>query len=382
MAAGKCLNIYGDNVSNLSKNQNVVLWADSGSAEQRWSIDTLGSGVLVKSAVDSSFALNAYRSSATKYNCDVYPWSGNEYDAKVNFEPVSGGYRIKLTNYNMYLTAGGLNNGAEVYWSAETGTTSQVWVCTDVGSLGPQNQTYEISNGLHIITTHASNIRLLNQRVNGRAQTMKASGYCGINGAWFNSGTDQAILNIAVQDGACVGPGTQGSENVNVGSCIIAWDGTSAKFFRAILNASTMLYAGSPYLQAGTWMQGGIGLWLGYNDWLTLYAAQDGGASMAYYNSGAARRTGLIAGQSGSGAGMVKLVVSNGALTVASFRAAMQAYLGITDGPVMNMEYQAIMLDGGGSSEMVAKNALGQTVVFPADQTRGIPEIITLKNPN
>ena len=46
------------------------------------------------------------------------------------------------------------------------------------------------------------------------------------------------------------------------------------------------------------------------------------------------------------------------------------------------MEYHAIMLDGGGPSEMVAKNALGQTIVFPADQTRGIPEIITLKNPN
>lgn len=60
----------------------------------------------------------------------------------------------------------------------------------------------------------------------------------------------------------------------------------------------------------------------------------------------------------------------------------MQAYLGITDGPQMNGVYQALMLDGGGSSEMVAKNALGQTVVFPADQVRGIPEIITLKNPN
>lgn len=91
VAAGKCLNIYGNNVSSLSKNQDVVLWTDSGSAEQRWAIDSLGTGVLVKSAVNVSFALNAFRSSATKYNCDVYPWSGNETDAKVNFEAVSGG---------------------------------------------------------------------------------------------------------------------------------------------------------------------------------------------------------------------------------------------------------------------------------------------------
>lgn len=382
VAAGKCLNIYGNNVTSLSKNQNVVLWTDSGSAEQRWVIDSLGTGVLVKSAVNSSFALNAFRSSATKYNCDVYPWSGNEADAKVNFEPVSGGYRIKLTNYNMYLTAGGTANGADVYWAAATGNTSQVWICTDVGNLAPKNQTYEVSNGLHVITTRASNIKLLNQRVVSKQQTMKASGYCGINGAWFNLGGNQAILNIAVQDGKCVGPGTQGTANEDVGSCIIAWDGSSAHFYSGALNATPMLSQGSAYLKAGTWIQGGIGLWLGYSDWLSLYRDQDSGASMAYYNGGSARRTGLIAGLSGQSAGMVKLVVSANALTVNGFRAAIQAYLGISDGPQMNGVYQALMLDGGGSSEMVAKNALGQTIVFPANQERGIPEIITLKDPN
>ena len=382
VAAGKCLNIYGNNVSSLSKNQDVVLWTDSGSAEQKWAIDNLGTGVLVKSAVNVSFALNAFRSSATKYNCDVYPWSGNETDAKVNFEAVSGGYRIKLTNYDMYLTADGTANGADVYWAAASGSTSQVWACTKVGSLGPQNQTYEVSNGLHIITTHANNICLLNQRVVSKQQTMKASGYCGINGAWFNFGTDQAILNIAVQNGKCVGPGTQGIANEDTGSCIIAWDGSSAHFYSGALNATPMLAQGSLYLKAGTWIQGGIGLWLGYSDWLSMYRAQDSGASAYYYDIGGARRTGLIACLSGQNAGTVKLVVSANALTVRAFRTAMQAYLGITDGPQMNGVYQALMLDGGGSSEMVAKNALGQTVVFPADQVRGIPEIITLTNPN
>lgn len=134
VAAGKCLNIYGDNVTSLSNNQNVTLWADSGSAEQTWVIDSLGAGVLVKSAVDNRFALNAYRSSSSKYNCDVYPWSGNETDAKVNFETTSGGYRIKLASYNMYLTAGGTANGADVYWAAATGGTNQVWTCTEVNN--------------------------------------------------------------------------------------------------------------------------------------------------------------------------------------------------------------------------------------------------------
>ena len=156
VAAGRCLNIHGNNIISRSKNQNDVLWANSGSTEQSWSIDNLVSGVLVKSAVNSSLALNAYRSSTTKFNCDVYPWSGNETDAKVNFEAVSGGYRIKLTNYNIYLTAGGTANGADVYWAAATGSTSQ------------------------------------------------------------------AILNLAVQNGSCVGPGTLGSTNEDVGNCIMA----------------------------------------------------------------------------------------------------------------------------------------------------------------
>ena len=198
---------------------------------------------------------------------------------------------------------------------------------------------------------------------------------------WFNSSTDQTILNIAVQDGKYVGPGTQGIEN-RVGSSIITWDGVTLRFYSGAYNVAPMLSDGSLYLQAGAWIQGGIGLWLGYNDWLTLYKAQDDGSAASYYNAGATRRTGVIACLSGPNAGMVKLIVSNGSLTVSNFRAAMQAYLGITDGPQMSYEYQAIMLDGGGSSEMVAKNVLRGTVVFPSDQTRGIPEIITLKDPN
>lgn len=347
-----------------------------------WFIDNLGVNTFVKSAVNIGFALNAYRSSTAKYICDVYPWNGNETDAKVNFVAVPGGYRIKLANYNMYLTAGSTANGAEVYWAGDTGTTSQVWVCTEVSKPGPQNQTYETSNGLHIITTHASNIRLLNQRVVSKQQTLKASGYCGINGAWFNNGSNNAILNIAVQDGQCVGPDSQGMVNENVGSCIIAWDGTYARFYSGALNATPMLATGSAYLKNGTWIQGGIGLWLGYNDWLAMYKAQDNGASTSYYTAGAARRTGMLVYPYGPYAGTIKLIVSNNALTVANFRAALQSYLGITDGPQLYADCQALMLDGDGSSEMVTKNALSQTVVFPADQSRGIPEIITLRNPN
>lgn len=331
----------------------------------------LGLGVLVKSSVNMGFALNAYRFTGTKYSCDVFPWSGNETDAKADFETASGGDWSKLTNCDMYLTADGTANSSDVYWAGSTGSSNQVWICTPVRKSGPRNQRYETSNGLHIITTHASNIRLSNQRVTSKQQTVKASGYCGINGAWFNSSTDQAILNVAVQDGKYVGPNTQGSEN-KVGSGIITWDCATLRFYPGAFNVSPMLYEGVS--TSSDWCVDS-GLWLGYNDWLTSYKAKD----EYYYNAGAVRCTGLIACLSGPNVGKVKLIVSNGSLTVSNFRTAMQAYLGITDGPQISGEYQAVMLDGGKSSEMVAKNVLGGTVVFPSDQTRGIPEIITLK---
>lgn len=384
VAANKALNIKGTSISNLSDSQNVILWDDTGTPEQTWFIDALGYDVLVKSAVNMGFALNVKRSANPK-NCDVFPWSGNETDAMVSFEAASGGYRIKLVNYDLYLTGGGTANGANVYWAGATWNNDQVWTCVEVEKPGPQNQTYETSNGLRILTTHARNIRL-NQNTNGRLRSVRASNCCGINGAWYDRGAGDGILNVAVQDGQYVGPGDRGSYN-RVGGCIIAWNGSSMYFDCGvnqqvgIPDISFLLNAGSPYLQPGTWIQGGSGLWLGDKNWLKSYEAQDDGQSMEYYNAGAAQRSGLIAILSGPYAGTIKLVTTINAMNVENFRAAIQKYLGITDGPQHNTMYQAIMLDGGSSTQMAAKNVLGTTVYFPTSQAN-VPQIITLINPN
>ena len=127
VSANKCLNIYGSNITSLSNNQNVTLWSDSGSTEQKWSISSLGSGVYVRSQVNTNFGLNAYRS-GTNWNCDVYPVSGNETDAAVTFEKSGSYYKIRLTNYSgRYLTAGGTGDGANVYWATATGANNQLW---------------------------------------------------------------------------------------------------------------------------------------------------------------------------------------------------------------------------------------------------------------
>lgn len=156
VSANKCLNIYGSNITSLSNNQNVTLWSDSGSTEQKWSISSLGSGVYVRSQVNTNFGLNAYRS-GTNWNCDVYPVSGNETDAAVTFEKSGSYYKIRLTNYSgRYLTAGGTGDGANVYWAAATGANNQLWQLisisgTTVTSLSmPQNlnQLYCLNNDI------------------------------------------------------------------------------------------------------------------------------------------------------------------------------------------------------------------------------------------
>lgn len=129
-SSNKCLNIYGDNVTVLYNNQNVCLWADSGTNEQRWSISSLGNNVNVKSVINTNFGLNVYRS-GNPWNCDVFPIAGNGTDAAISFIASGSYYKIKLTNYPTYfLTAGGSMDGSNVYWAAATNLDNQLWKVT------------------------------------------------------------------------------------------------------------------------------------------------------------------------------------------------------------------------------------------------------------
>ena len=131
VGTGKCLNVYGDNVTSLRNHQNVCLWSDSGTNEQKWYITTIGEGAYIKSVINQSFGLNVYRS-GSQWNCDLFPISGNETDSQVDFIPTNGGYKIKLHNYDLYLSASSSSNGANVYWSAESSSLYQVWSLTPV----------------------------------------------------------------------------------------------------------------------------------------------------------------------------------------------------------------------------------------------------------
>lgn len=123
----KCLNIYGDNVTVLANNQNVTIWEDSGTNEQKWSISSPFTNTNVKSVIGEGFGLNVYRGSSL-WNCDVYPISGNETDSAINLVASGSYYKFQLTNYpSYYLTAAGKENGANVYWAKDTNGDDQLW---------------------------------------------------------------------------------------------------------------------------------------------------------------------------------------------------------------------------------------------------------------
>ena len=127
VGAGKCLNIHGSNVTSLVNNQNVTLWTDSGTNEQKWET-TLGSIMYIKSVIDPEFALHA-DSSKNPCNCDVYKWRGaTGRDDVVDFVASGTNYKIRLSNQtSLYLTAAGTSEGAEVIWAAAKNDNSQLW---------------------------------------------------------------------------------------------------------------------------------------------------------------------------------------------------------------------------------------------------------------
>ncbi len=131
VGANKCLNIKGSNLTSLTKHQNVMLWSDSGSSEQKWYITSVGEGAYVKSVIDLSFGLNVYRT-GDPWNCDVFPIAGNETDALVDFILTNNGFKIKLHNYDLYLTSASSSNAANVYWGAESSSAYQLWDLTPV----------------------------------------------------------------------------------------------------------------------------------------------------------------------------------------------------------------------------------------------------------
>lgn len=113
---GNGLPLNVETTSTISGRTNVNIWKDTGSNDQKWSINSLGTSQQVRTLNNTAYMLNAYR---TNWNCDVYTSNSDTY---VNF--VSQGNNVYLIQLNSdktkYLTATGTASGSNVVWQART----------------------------------------------------------------------------------------------------------------------------------------------------------------------------------------------------------------------------------------------------------------------
>ena len=128
--AGRCLTVYG---GTANKNQNVCIFRKTGTSAQNWTIKAFGANYKIVTGVNQTYALNYYWTSGkgNPGNCDIYPQSGNDADSSVILESVASDvFRIKLKNYDLYLTAKGSGDSVDVRWEKEA-------------VLDPKNDPYE-----------------------------------------------------------------------------------------------------------------------------------------------------------------------------------------------------------------------------------------------
>lgn len=371
---GLCLSVLEPVNDHVRKHQTVTVMRDVGTRAQRWSIDAISTGVSIRTMLNTTFALSY---SASSSDCDLNHVYGNGFDTTVDFESELGNACcIKLTNYSLYLTY----DGSRVYWAAKTGNDSQKWKFSFAReNFPPANHSYEYdsSRNLHVITTAASNIKLINFAPND--SKIEPSGYCGVNGTFFDSG----IVSIAVQDGATVSNMNRGFWN-GTGKGGIGWNGTSVEWFQFLEDARPKYAAGEAYAMTNTWLQGGIALWLGYSDWRTKYDEQattpSAVESLYEYVTEPRPRTAMVANLLTN---TIELIVCTNNIHLENFRAAIQSRYGISDGAAHSTTYQAILLDGGISTQLVAKDSeTGVAVVAAAANLRAVKQIVSLKNFN
>lgn len=128
---GDYLNVYGNET--VSKNRDVCLWSQDLHADaQKWKITEQAAGKKILSALNSDYALNYYwaNGQGSPGNCDIYPHVGNDADSVIELQEIpwlSDVYAIKLANYALYLTAGGIGNQAKVTWAPQGNTVAQQW---------------------------------------------------------------------------------------------------------------------------------------------------------------------------------------------------------------------------------------------------------------
>lgn len=116
-------------------------------------------------------------------------------------------------------------------------------------------------------------------------------------------------------------------------------------------------------------------MYLGLSNWYEKLKAENWGNKPAYFNSNSVR-TGLVVNTSTK---KVYLINCSTSATFKTFHDAILARFGTQDGSTLNSIYKGIFLDGGGSSQLKARQSTGIEINVTGD-SRKLCQIITLRD--
>lgn len=129
------LTIVGSNLkgSSLYDGQGIKMANGPVSPSQMWIISSTSKETFVSSYLRRTFGLNLYKTTSSKYKCNLHKIEGNESDATVVLESaISGGYRIKQKDKDLYLTPDLAASGTEVFWTEYKDIDHQIWKLTEI----------------------------------------------------------------------------------------------------------------------------------------------------------------------------------------------------------------------------------------------------------
>ena len=149
----------------IEQNSNVYLMNKQNISYQLWRLEVLDGYARLKILVNETFALNIWRGSSSFGNCDIHTWANNTEDSKINLVTVDANQNLYLIQCysnmvnDLYLTADGTTNGANVKWANRNSELNKVWkliektdVTTTTSINLPDNRTYNWSQFHQSIT--------------------------------------------------------------------------------------------------------------------------------------------------------------------------------------------------------------------------------------
>ena len=129
----------------IANHQKATLYRATGAADQRLIVYRVAGGCQLVSALSPDiddaqkrFGLNIYGRKAGSV-CDFFPAYQNSNDELIDLITVDKDnnlYRIKLINYNLYLTPASNSSGAALTWENASNADNQIWQLCESQSSG------------------------------------------------------------------------------------------------------------------------------------------------------------------------------------------------------------------------------------------------------